>query len=163
MSQKKRPTLVLMISPLSRLLEIPSWTFFNSPFRVESKNVHIFIIWWYLDRDIAKILGCSHFDIQYFLFITESSKWSLRSDHEHPLALMSTHEQLWIWGDGTISDHKWSWHHYSMFMKAPACLWMILVPRKPAPECSWAVMSTNECSKAPMSAHERQWALNSAH
>ena len=44
-SQKKRPTLVLLISQLSSGLEIPSWTFFNSPFRVESKNVHIFIIW----------------------------------------------------------------------------------------------------------------------
>ena len=39
-SQKKRPTLVLLISQLSRGLEIPSWTFFNSPFRVEFKNVH---------------------------------------------------------------------------------------------------------------------------
>ena len=44
-SQKKRPTLVLLISQLSCGLEIPSWTFFNSPFRVESKNVDIFIVW----------------------------------------------------------------------------------------------------------------------
>ena len=34
-SKKKRPTLVLLISQLSRGLEIPTWTFFNSPFRVE--------------------------------------------------------------------------------------------------------------------------------
>ena len=60
-SQKKRPTLVLLISQLSRGLEIPSWTFFNSPFRVESKNVYFFIIWWYLDQDIGKILEGRHF------------------------------------------------------------------------------------------------------
>ena len=44
-SQKKRPTLVLLISQLSRCLEIPSWTFFNSPFHVEFENVHFFNIW----------------------------------------------------------------------------------------------------------------------
>ena len=37
-SQKKRPTLVLLISQLSKGLEIPSWTFFKSSFRVEIKN-----------------------------------------------------------------------------------------------------------------------------
>ena len=41
-SQKKRPNLVLQIYQLSRGLKIPSWTFFNSPLRVESKNVHFF-------------------------------------------------------------------------------------------------------------------------
>ena len=61
-SKKNRPTLVLQISQLSRGLEIPFWTFFNSPFHVEFKNVYIFIIWCYLDRNIAKILGCGHFD-----------------------------------------------------------------------------------------------------
>ena len=44
-SQKKRPTLVLLIFQLSRGLRFPSWTFFNSPFHVEFKNVHLFIIW----------------------------------------------------------------------------------------------------------------------
>ena len=61
-SQKKHPTLVLLISQLQRDLGIPPWTFFNSPFRVEFKNVHFYIIWLNLDRDIAKILGGSHFN-----------------------------------------------------------------------------------------------------
>ena len=33
------------ISRLQRGLEIPSWTFFNCPFRVDFKNIHFFIIW----------------------------------------------------------------------------------------------------------------------
>ena len=60
-SLKTVPTFVLGICQLPRGLEIPSWTFSNSPFRVEFKNIHFYIIWLNLDRDIAKILGGSHF------------------------------------------------------------------------------------------------------
>ena len=60
-SLKTVPTFVLWISQLPWSLEIPSWTFFNSPFCVEFKNVHFYVIWLNLDRDIAKILGGSHF------------------------------------------------------------------------------------------------------
>ena len=44
------------ISRLPWGLEIPSWTFFNSPFRVDFKNIQFFIIRWNMDRDICKIL-----------------------------------------------------------------------------------------------------------
>ena len=60
-SLKTVPTSVLWISQLPYGLEISSWTFFNSPFRVEFENVHFYIIWLNLNRDIAKILGGSHF------------------------------------------------------------------------------------------------------
>ena len=42
---KKTSDTFLWISRLSKGLETPSWTFFNSPFRVDFKNVHFYIIW----------------------------------------------------------------------------------------------------------------------
>ena len=57
MSLKTVPTFVLWISQLPWGLEIPSLTFFDSPFRVDFKNIHFYVIWLNLDRDIAKILG----------------------------------------------------------------------------------------------------------
>ena len=45
-----------LISRLPKDLEIPSWTFFNIPFRVNFKNIHFFIIQCNRDRDIGKIL-----------------------------------------------------------------------------------------------------------
>ena len=33
-----------LISQLPRGLNVPSWTFFNCPFRVELKTIHFFII-----------------------------------------------------------------------------------------------------------------------
>ena len=60
-SLKTVPTFVLWISQLPCGLKIPSWTSFNSPFSVEFKNIHLYIIWLNLDQDIAKILGGSHF------------------------------------------------------------------------------------------------------
>ena len=62
-------TFVFWISQLPRGLEIPSLTFFNSPFHVDSKNVHFVIIWWNLDQDIAKILQGSYFDSQHFFLL----------------------------------------------------------------------------------------------
>ena len=44
-SGKTVNTFVFRISRLPRGLEIPSWTFFNSPFSVDSKNIHFVIIW----------------------------------------------------------------------------------------------------------------------
>ena len=60
-SQKTVPTFVLWISRLPRGLEIPSWTFFNSPFCVDFKNVQFSIIWWNLHWDISKLLQGGHF------------------------------------------------------------------------------------------------------
>ena len=37
-------------------LEIPNWTFFNSPFRVDFENVHFYSILFYLVLDITKKL-----------------------------------------------------------------------------------------------------------
>ena len=42
-------------------IEIPSWTFFNSPFRVNSENIQFFIILWNLDQDIGKVLQGDNF------------------------------------------------------------------------------------------------------
>ena len=60
---KKNPHLnfAMLISRLPSGLEIPSWTFFNSPFRVDFENVIFYIIWWILDWDIAKVLQRLHF------------------------------------------------------------------------------------------------------
>ena len=60
-SRKTVHTFVFGISRLPRGLEIPSLSFFNSPFRVESKNIHFVIIWLNFDQDIAKILQGSNF------------------------------------------------------------------------------------------------------
>ena len=54
-------TFVLLNSRPLKHLEVPSWTFFNSPFRVDFKTIQFVIIWWNLDRDIDKILEESHF------------------------------------------------------------------------------------------------------
>ena len=60
---KKKPHLnfALLISRLPSGLEMPSWTFFNSPFCVDFKNVIFYIIWCNLDRDIGKMLQGRHF------------------------------------------------------------------------------------------------------
>ena len=62
-SHKTLPTFVLWISRLPWGLELSFWTFFNSPCRVDSKSILFFIIWWNLDRDIAKILRVSHLKV----------------------------------------------------------------------------------------------------
>ena len=43
-STKTVYTFVFRISRLPRGVEISSWTFFNSPFRVDSENIQFFII-----------------------------------------------------------------------------------------------------------------------
>ena len=68
-STKTVSTFNFWISRLPRRLKIPSWTFFNSPFRVDSKNIHFVIIWWNFDRDIAKILQGSHFRYYHFCLL----------------------------------------------------------------------------------------------
>ena len=38
-------TFLLLISRPPKHLEVPSWTFFNSPFRVDFKTIQFVIIW----------------------------------------------------------------------------------------------------------------------
>ena len=52
---------IFWISRLPRGLDIPCWTFFNSPFCVDFKNIQFSIIWWHLNQDISKILQGGHF------------------------------------------------------------------------------------------------------
>ena len=51
----------LWISWLPRGLEILSWTFFNSPFRVYFKHVHFYDFWRNIGLDIGKIIQGHHF------------------------------------------------------------------------------------------------------
>ena len=60
-SRKTLATFVFWISRLPRGLEIPYWTFFNSPFCVDFRNIQFFIIWWNMEWDIVKILHRGHF------------------------------------------------------------------------------------------------------
>ena len=64
-------TSVFWISLLPIGVEIPSWTFFNSPFCVNFENIQFFIIRWNLDRDIGKILRGDHFKSQLFFPIIQ--------------------------------------------------------------------------------------------
>ena len=56
MSHNTVSTFVFWIFRLPRGLEILSWTFFNSPYRVDSKDTQFCIIWWNMDQDMCKIL-----------------------------------------------------------------------------------------------------------
>ena len=55
-SQKKVSFKVCIISWPPRDLEVLSWTFFNSPIRVDYKNIHFVIIWWYFDIFLADVI-----------------------------------------------------------------------------------------------------------
>ena len=67
-SQKKVSLWFCIISLSPRGLEILSWTFFNSPFRVDSKDIHFVIIWGNVVQDIAKILQGSHYKSYIFIY-----------------------------------------------------------------------------------------------
>ena len=49
-------TFVFLNFSASLGLEILSWTFINSPFRVDFRNIQFFIIWWNMEWDSVKIL-----------------------------------------------------------------------------------------------------------
>ena len=82
-SRKTLATFVFWISRLPRGLEIPYWTFFNSPFPVDFKNIYFFIIRWNMDRDISKIwLGGQNF----LCIVSWSSSTLMRSYELHKLS-----------------------------------------------------------------------------
>ena len=92
-SRKTLDLFVFWISRLPRGLEIPSWTFFNSPFRVDFKNIQVFIIWSNPDWVIGKILQRGHFKNQHLWLLLNKvtgHSWALRSDNELLWVLMST-------------------------------------------------------------------------
>ena len=68
-----RKTVPVFVFRLLSGLEIPSWTFFNSHFRVDFKNVIFYIIWCNLDRDIGKILQGHHFKSNFFCLISNEA------------------------------------------------------------------------------------------
>ena len=124
MIQKKTSYAFLWISRLPRGLETSSWTFFNSPFRVDFKNVHFYIIWWNLDWDIGKILQGHHFkSILFCLIMNEALEHSKApmSTSEHSLALSSTYRQWWA------LKSMMPWHHqcYRVLMRAYWVSWVL--------------------------------------
>ena len=104
---KKNSNLLLWISRLPWGLESPSWTFFNSPFRVDFKNVHFCIIWWNLDWDIGKILQGHDFKSTFFCLIlneylsTHNPQWALKSTRKCSIALIGTEEHWRVLCHGT--------------------------------------------------------------
>ena len=85
-------TFVFWIYRLPKGLDIPSWTFFNTPYRVDFRDIHFLIVRWNIDGDIDKILQESHFKSQHFQLIVVSSVWALMMAHEHLWALRITQE-----------------------------------------------------------------------
>ena len=165
MSRNIIPTFVLLISRPPKHLEIPSWRFFNSPFHLDFKTTHSVIIWWNLDRDIDKILKGSHFENQHFMFITESTPWTLkivqdysgtlRSAHEHLWALMSTEKycakELWVVMAPWHQAHKFSLPPMSAVSAIVPCSWVLMAPY----EWSWILMNAYEHPKCgAMAPHE---------
>ena len=78
-------TFVLLISQSQKHLEVRSWTFFNSPLRVDFKTIKFFTIWCNFDRDIAKILSVHTWTLRF----TEEYSRPLMSPHKHFLAPLS--------------------------------------------------------------------------
>ena len=149
MSHNIVPTFVLFISRPPKHLEIPSWTFFHSPFHADFKTIQFVVSCWNLDQDIAKILEGSHFKNQHFLFITEST---LKITQEYSGSLKSTHEHLWA----LMSTDKY----------CAKALWVVKAPWRQTHEHLWALMgavgakyNAHECSWLLMSAHENSWML----
>ena len=86
---KHVPLLLFIISQLPIGLEIPSWTFFNSPICVDFKDIEFFIIWWNLELDMVEILKVIS-KVHIFSFIVESRTWPIRFNQECSRALRST-------------------------------------------------------------------------
>ena len=125
-------TIVFWISQLSRALEIPSWTFFNSPFSVDFRNIQYFIIRWNIDWDIGKIPQGGDFKSQHFVFIIWWSTSPLIRSHEHSWTLISTHEL----SQALIRIMLW-WHERS---------WVQMSSDDLMAAYSWLLLNSHECS-----------------
>ena len=144
----------MLISWLPSGLDIPSWTFFNSPFCIDFKTSQFVMIWWNFDRDIAKILKESHFKNQHLLFINESRTWTLRITQEYSGALKSTHEQSWALVSTDMYGAKALWVGMAPWHQAHKCSLLLMSAVGAMVPCSWVLMATYECSWILMNAYE---------
>ena len=160
-SRKTGNTFVFKISRLPMDLKISSWTFFNSPFHVDFKNIPDFIIWLKVDQDIVKILQGTLLKSWHFWFSTGLSTWVLWITHQHSWLsweLMSTHEHSWV----LMSSHEHSW----AFRSTSELSWPLISTQ----EHSWVWChgnrSVHECYRChvimPMNVHEYPWVLIAA-
>ena len=177
------------MSGLPRGIEISSWTFFNSPFCADLKNIQFYIIWWNLDWDIVKILEGGHLKSQHFSLIVESFTlalmsnneplWQFMTNYEYLLALIVTQERSRIWSHGTVTTIESSWVLVALWPQDHACQWalmraheslivpmsahfyswMLMAPWSHAYECSWLIMTIHTHSWVFMNIHEYSWAF----
>ena len=89
MSHNIVPIFDLLISRPTKPLEVPYWTFFNSPFCADFKTIEFVMIWPNLDQDIAKILKGSHFKNQHFCLLRNQ-------ELEYSGVLIGAHEYSWV-------------------------------------------------------------------
>ena len=133
------------ISRLQLDLDIPSWTFFNCPFRVDLKNIHYFSIWWNLDWDICKLLQGGQFNHKYFVYFfikrLSSNEYygAVLSAHKRSVAFLDTKEQLRESCHGTMSTLECSW----VLMSAPERSQVLTVYWHHAQWCLKALKSTH--------------------
>ena len=125
---------IFWITRLPRGLEIPSWTFFNSHFRAESKKSTFLLfgdIWTeilpkYLEAvililNIFRLLLNQANEHSGSLMSVHENSGALINIQEHLSAFKSTYEHSWVWGN------EWSW--------------MIMVPLLNDNDCWGALMS----------------------
>ena len=169
MSHKTGNAFIFWISRLPRGLKISSWTFFNSPFHVDFKNIRDFIICLKLDQDIVKILQGTLLKSWHFLFSNESSAWALWITHQHSWALLRVHEHSWA----LMSTHEHSWvlmsshEHSEALMSNQEHSWALISIHDDGAMAPWALMSSpgtmllnaHEYSQEAMSTHFYSWLL----
>ena len=141
-SLKTVATFIYWISRLPRGLEIPSWTFFNSPYCVDFRNIQYFIIWWNMDRDMGEILQGGDFKSQHFVFIFEWSSSALMSivlwRHKRSWVLMSSHDLMAPYSWLILNSHECSLLHG---MNVHGC-WCVLMDNQ---DHSWLLLAAFEC------------------
>ena len=114
-------TFVFLIPWLPRGVEIPSWTFFNSPFCVDFDIIQFFIILWNSDqwqnttrRSFEKLTFFVYCTIEQF--VTHELLWALKSTHVRSWALMSTHKYGAMAQWAIKSNDEYPWLHGTMLM-----------------------------------------------
>ena len=121
LKKKPHPRFVLWIYQLPRGKKIPFCTFFNSPIRVDSQNIHFFNIWWNIDWDIGQTISRGYIKAFFVYFwikhlSTQEPQWALMRAQDH-----------W-WDSGikllSVSVHTSAHGHSWVYMSA---LWGSLV------------------------------------